>query len=41
MRRGIEMKDPTPLMLDNEEAIEHLERQSGHREEVEAAITSR
>jgi hypothetical protein len=26
VRGGIEMKDPTPMMLDNKEAIEHAER---------------
>jgi hypothetical protein len=35
VRRGIEMKDATPLMFDDEETIEHAECQGRHREEVE------
>jgi hypothetical protein len=35
VRRGIEVKDAATLMFDDEEAIEHLERQRRHREEVE------
>jgi len=31
---GIEVKDAAPLMFDDQEAVEHLEPQRGHREEV-------
>src|SRR5215813_63731 len=34
MRGGVEMENAAPMMLDDEEAIQHTETQRGHREEV-------
>jgi hypothetical protein len=35
MRRGVEMQNSPPIMLDDKEAIEHAERYGWNREEVE------
>jgi hypothetical protein len=34
MCRRIEMKNPAPMMLDDEEAVKHAEGQSRNREEI-------
>jgi hypothetical protein len=41
MRGGVEMENAAPMMLDDEEAVQHTETQRGHGEKSKAAITSR
>src|SRR5215831_1931598 len=37
MRGGVEMENVAPMMLDDEEAVQHTEAQRGHGEEVEGS----
>src|SRR5215472_1189814 len=35
MHSGVEMENTTPMMLDDEETVQHTETQRGHGEEIE------
>src|SRR5690349_6817516 len=37
MRGGVEVENAAPMMLDDEEAVQHTEAQRGHGEEVEGS----
>src|SRR5215470_17168283 len=37
MRSGVEMENAAPMMLDDEEAVQHSEAQRGHGKEVEGS----
>jgi hypothetical protein len=45
MRGGVKVKNAAPMVLDDEEAVQHTETQCGHGEEVEGgdhlAVVSR